>query len=114
MVGDNRFTLVTLTPGFRNTFRPLLHGTIRPEPGGGASIRLALFAFPLAILFAIVYPFYVYSTHLSFKEQEFLVETVARLLEASDYPEPFLPDHPSIYHPVQRETRWPFPLYVPW
>ncbi|MGO8950557.1 MAG: hypothetical protein ACLQUY_23445 [Ktedonobacterales bacterium] len=87
IVGDSLFTLAKLTPGFRNTFRPILYGTILPETGGGASIRLALSEFPLAMLFGIVYPLYVFSTLLSFKEQEFLVNSVAQLLEASDDPE---------------------------
>jgi hypothetical protein len=47
--------------------------------------------FMLAMMFAIVYPFYVFSTLLSLKEQEFLVESVAQLLEASDYPEGYVP-----------------------
>lgn len=91
MVGDSWFTLAKLTPGFRNTFRPILHGTILQETGGGTCIRLALDEFPVAILFAIIYPFYVFSTLLSYKEQEFLVESVAQLLEAADYPEGYVP-----------------------
>jgi hypothetical protein len=86
MVGDNLFTLARLTPGFRNSFRPMLYGTILPETGGGACIRLALSVFPVAMMFAIVYPFYIFSMLLSYREQEFLVETVAEILEASDYP----------------------------
>jgi hypothetical protein len=91
MVGDNLFMLTKFTPGFRNSFRPILHGTILLETGGGACIRLALSEFPIAMLFALVYPFYVFSALLSFQEQEFLVQFVAQILEASDYPEGYVP-----------------------